>query len=134
MTQTPGYSGKPLWQKLGISDSTRIKTVNAPADYEQLLDEPPFAVQYQQKAMVDMVHFFATDHDELIPVLTQLQEEITSNGMIWVSWNKQRSKKGGVNENDVRNAALSLRLVDVKVCAVSEIWSGLKLVIRKELR
>ena len=133
MTSTPGYSGKALWQKLGITDTTRLKTVNAPEDYLSLLNDPPFAIDLEQQRP-DMVHFFVNDHHELLPVLTQLQDEMPPNGAIWVSWNKQLTKKGGVTENNVRNAALSLKLVDIKVCAVSDVWSGLKLVIRKELR
>lgn len=66
--------------------------------------------------------------------LEQLQNILKPDGMLWVSWDKTLVKKGGTNENDVRNAALSLSLVDVKVCAVSEQWSGLKLMIRKNLR
>ncbi len=133
-----GYSQKPLIAKLGIKENMKIFIVNNPgAEYTDELGKLP------NNAMIlntldddlDIIHFFTTSSTELKRKLAELKGHIKPSGMIWVSWPKKSSKvKSGVDENTIRERALSIGLVDVKVCAVTEIWSGLKLVIRKENR
>ena len=136
-TATAGYSGKPLAQKLGLKEGFRVKTRNAPADYEALLGTSPEGViiSSRLRAPVDICHVFVTRKSELNTWLPCSMREIEQNGMIWVSWPKKSSGvQTDVTEGTIREVALPMGLVDVKVCAVDEVWSGLKLVIRKELR
>ena len=133
MTQTTGYSGTPLAKKLGIKSNFKIRLVQAPDYYFDLFtDLPPIIVcESDTNKLVDFIHFFTTDEKQYIELLPQLKSEIVQNGMIWVSWPKKASKvKTDLTEHSIRNFALKIGLVDVKVCAVDEIWSGLKLVIR----
>jgi hypothetical protein len=131
---TAGYSGKPVWEKLGLKEHSAVLLHKAPTGYPGMLGNCPFELFQPVAAHYDFIHYFCTDGRELPGELSSLQEKLQPAGMMWVSWDKALAKKGGVNENMVRDAALSLKLVDVKVCAVSEQWSGLKLVIRKEYR
>ena len=134
---TSGYSGTPLLQKLGIKSGNTVLTLNAPDDYRALLGDP-----YDIKIIADkpagrpdMIHLFTNSRDELFAKLADLRNVIQQDGTIWVSWYKKAAKlPTGITEDTVREAALPLGLVDVKVCAVDEKWSGLKLVIRKENR
>jgi hypothetical protein len=135
--KTAGYSGKSLAKKLGIKTGFRLKTRNAPADYEVLLGPLPEGVKISARlrAPVDICHIFVTSKRHLEDWLGQYMGEIHQSGMIWASWPKKSSGvKTEVTEDTIREIALPMGLVDVKVCAVDEIWSGLKLVIRKELR
>jgi hypothetical protein len=132
-----GYSGTPLTKKLGIKENFKVCTFNAPANYMKLLLSLPDGVIFFKKLQkdLDMIHLFSTSKSELSKVLKQSMGQIKQNGMIWVSWPKKSSKiPSEISEDTVREVALPLGMVDVKVCAVDEIWSGLKLVIRKENR
>ena len=135
---TAGYSKTPLVKKLGIKNDFTIKLYNHPDYYFSLLTDLPENVSFnsaEDLAVVDFIHYFALDINSLKKELPVLQESIKPEGMIWVSWDKTKSRnQAAVNENIVRSEALKLKLVDIKVCAIDETWSGLKLVIRKELR
>lgn len=130
-TTMAGYSSTPLAKKLGIKAGNNIRLVNAPADYFGLFtDLPADIIINEGKQKNDLIHFFTKESKELNKLLPKLKNEITSNGMIWVSWPKKSAKIAtDVSENMIRDLALSIGLVDVKVCAVDDIWSGLKLVI-----
>jgi hypothetical protein len=132
-----GYSGTPLAKKLGIKSRMIIHVVNSPRDYGALVDPLPDDVIFASGAgqELDLVHIFTASRSELIETLIRYQLKIKQNGAIWVSWPKKASGiPSEVNEDTVRDLALPMGLVDTKVCAVDEIWSGLKLVIRKENR
>ncbi|MEN0056101.1 MAG: DUF3052 family protein [Mucilaginibacter sp.] len=128
---TIGYSGTSLAKKLGIKTGLRIKLINAPDYYFQLFTDLPSELYFEDHgAEIDLVHFFTAKKDELLSMLPLLKNQIKSNGMIWVSWPKKASKAhSDVTEDVIRDLALKIGLVDVKVCDVDEIWSGLKLVI-----
>lgn len=135
-----GYSGRPLVAKLGIKPGMVVVTVGAPADYRMLLDSPD-AVEFVAGALgdaappCDVAHLFTRERADLDAALPALREAIAPDGMIWVSWPKKASRvPTDVTEDVVRECAFPLGLVDVKVCAVDAVWSGLKLVIRKALR
>ena len=131
------YSGTPLAKKLGLKPGFVIRLINEPENYTALFSEWPddIAIESDPKQLKDLIHFFTRDKAELLRLLPKLREEIQQNGMIWVSWPKKASKvPTDVNENEIRNLALSISLVDVKVCAVDATWSGLKLVIPVKLR
>ena len=137
MTQTSGYSGTPLVKKLGIKESFRIKAKNAPDNYLELLAPLPDAVHISSRlrGSIDLWHMFTRSRRELTQLLGYALADIRQNGMIWVSWPKKSSGVASdITEDTVRKCALPMGLVDVKVCAIDETWSGLKLVIRKELR
>lgn len=128
-----GYSGKPLFQKLGIQPGSRVKTGDAPSSYLALLAPIPEGARISSRlrAPVDIWHLFVRSRSKLEARLGRCQSEITQSGMVWVSWPKKASGvRSDVTEDVVREVALPLGLVDVKVCAVDEVWSGLKLVIR----
>ena len=128
-----GYSGKALAQKLGIKSWGRVKTRNAPADYQQLLGPLPddALVSPRIRKPVDVVHVFAIARAQLAAELKRAMADIEQNGAIWVSWPKKTSGvRTDITEDVIREVALPMGLVDVKVCAVDETWSGLKLVIR----
>ena len=132
-----GYSGTPLAKKLGFKDGYRIRIKNAPADYLDLVSPRPENVQISKsiRKNIDIFHFFTRSSSELASQLPKLMSAIQQNGMIWISWPKKSSGvSSSVTEDTIRIVALPLGLVDVKVCAVDETWSGLKLVIRKEFR
>jgi hypothetical protein len=133
----PGYSGTPLATKLGIKSGMIVRVVNAPRDYTALVNPLPDRVVISSKAAkeLDLVHIFTKSRSELLELLMTYQKKIKQNGVIWVSWPKKASGVSSeVSEDMVRELALPLGLVDTKVCAVDEVWSGLKLVIRKENR
>ena len=132
-----GYSGTPLAKKLGIKPGTRLRAVNAPADYAALLAPLPENVTFTRTDSdeLDVVHLFTKTRSELIKLIDRYKTKIKQNGAIWVSWPKKASGiPSEITEDTVREVALPLGLVDIKVCAVDETWSGLKLVIRKENR
>lgn len=132
-----GYSGTPLAKKLGFKDGHRVRIKNAPDNYLNLVSPTPHHVQISKnfRKDVDIFHFFTRSSSELSSELPKLMSAIYQNGMIWISWPKKSSGVAStVTEDTIRTVALPLGLVDVKVCAVDETWSGLKLVIRKELR
>lgn len=124
-------------KKLGIKERSAVMTVNAPDVYSELLAPVPDGVNISDtvRADVDLVHIFTNGRDELFQKLAECRWLIKQDGSIWVSWYKRAAKlPTEITEDTVREAAFPLGLVDVKVCAVDERWSGLKLVIRKENR
>ena len=129
---TAGYSGTPLAKKLGIKDGFRIRIVNQPAGYFDLFTDLPLDIEIleEKKTRKNLVHYFTKQFRELQRDIIALRNEIETDGMIWISWPKKASKVStDITEDLIRNLALSNGLVDIKVCAVDEIWSGLKLVI-----
>ena len=133
-----GYSGTPLAKKLGIRAGTTLLPRNAPADYAALMAPLPEGVVIAAKSVAgacDLVHLFVTSRAMLAQDLPGARAAMKPDGALWVSWYKKAAKiPTDVTEDDIRRAALATDLVDVKVCAVSDIWSGLKLVVRKHLR
>jgi Protein of unknown function (DUF3052) len=132
-----GYSGTPLAKKLGIQAGAFVRAVDAPGNYALLLEPLPVNVTFVEREAdeLDLVHVFTKSRAKLVRYLDQYKSRIKQNGSIWVSWPKKASGiPSEITEDTVRDVALPLGLVDVKVCAVDETWSGLKLVIRKENR
>ena len=132
-----GYSGTPLAKKLGIQAGAFVRAVDAPGNYAQLLEPLPPNVTFVERGAdeLDMVHLFTKSRAKLVKYLDDYKNKIKQNGSIWVSWPKKSSGVlSEVTEDTIRQVALPLGLVDVKVCAVDDTWSGLKLVIRKENR
>jgi len=127
-----GYSGKNVVQKLGIKPGFCIFVEGAPAAYGEIVGPLPADVTLaaRLKASLDMAHVFATQAAVLRKKLPACRDAIAPDGMVWVSWPKKSSGVAtDVTENVVRDTALSLGLVDIKVCAIDDTWSGLKLVI-----
>jgi hypothetical protein len=132
-----GYSGTPLAKKLGIKPGAVLYLDDAPAGYVGLLAPLPAGVTLAAKPVsgLDLVHLFTKTRSGLLKGLTRYKDKIKQEGTIWVSWPKKASGiPSEISENTVRELALPLGLVDIKVCAVDDVWSGLKLVIRKENR
>ncbi len=132
-----GYSGTPLVKKLGIKGGSKLFLVNAPPEYLHLVAPLPEGVKIVSRLSngTDMVHIFSTKEVHLVKTLRASLPKLTQDGMIWVSWPKKTAKVStDITEDTIRKVALPLGLVDIKVCAVDDVWSGLKLVIRKELR
>ena len=133
-----GYSSTPLWKKLGYKNETTALVDGAPADYEALLQLPPdIQVHWLQRVKPGMalVHVFCREAGILKDKLARFRKDIAPNGIIWVSWPKKASGvQTDITEDTVRAYALPLGLVDIKVCAVDNVWSGLKLTIRKSER
>jgi hypothetical protein len=127
-----GYSGTPLLKKLGIKDGFRMLVLNAPRDYFELLGPLPTGVQVVStpKGPLEFIHFFTQNRKEYEKRLEELKGAIAPSGIIWVSWPKTASQvPTDVTEKVVRDYALKTGLVDIKVCAVDDTWSGLKFVI-----
>ena len=135
---TVGYSGTPLPQKLGIKPGMSIAVLKAPPDIEAILGDLPegVTVSHRLTGPRDLVLIFITRQVDLASRLPGLINAIAPNGMIWVAWPKRASKiETDMTEDVIREIVLpASALVDVKVCAIDKIWSGLKLVIRKEHR
>ena len=132
-----GYSGTPLPQKLGIKSGTTVVVINAPTNYRKLLGKLPNDVTFANRIGADpnFVHFFTTHRHELEKQLNSLRKKIAERGVVWVSWPKKSSGMAtDITEDVIRDVALPLGFVDIKVCAVDETWSGLKLMIRRENR
>lgn len=131
-----GYSKRPLFKKLGIKEGFKIRIINAPDNYFELLGEiPEVEILNNDSELVNFIHLFSKSAEEFENQFVKLKDEIVKDGIIWVSWYKKASKiLTDLNEDLIRDTALSLGLVDVKVCAVDEKWSGLKIVWRKENR
>lgn len=132
-----GYSGTPLAKKLGIKESFQVVTINAPQDYIELLEPLPEAVVFAQEVdqAADLIHVFVSEREVLDKQLRDLRHSIRPDAPVWISWPKKSSGvPSTVTEDTIRELALPIGFVDIKVCAVDEIWSGLKLVVRKELR
>ena len=130
-----GYSGTPLVKKLGIQAGARMALVNAPKSFAQELGKLPAGVKKAVDGQLDFVLLFAQDSAAMKKHLPALARHLEAAGMLWEAWPKKASGVAtDLSEDLVREAALPMGLVDVKVCAVNEIWSGLKLVVRKENR
>ena len=132
-----GYSGTPLVKKLGIKEGSKLLLANAPSDYLKLVSPLPEGVTVLSRITsgIDMAHIFSTEKLQLGKTLRATLPRLKQDGIIWVSWPKKSANvPTDITEDIIREVAFPLGLVDIKVCAVDDIWSGLKLVIRKELR
>jgi hypothetical protein len=138
-----GYSGTPLPQKLGLKDGQRVLFISLPKELKDLRKSRNF-VEIAEAGWetftdgdpgYDVIHGFTTSRAVLEKSAKKLMKQIDRDGTIWISWPKKASKvETDITEDVIRDVVLPVGLVDVKVAAVSDIWSGLKLVIRKELR
>lgn len=134
---TAGYSGTPLARKLGIKEGSTVMPLDAPAGYARLLGALPAGASIATRIgpTIDIAHVFATRRVDLARELKRLRRALRPDAATWVSWPKKASKvPTDITEDVIRELALPLGFVDIKVCAVTEVWSGLKLVVRKELR
>jgi hypothetical protein len=148
-----GYSGTPLAKKLGLKAPMKLVTMGAPAEYPAWLGALPEGVAVDSegesagvlsarrpivasaRGSVQAAHVFTTKRAELAKRLGALRKSLEPAGFVWVSWPKKASKVAtDITEDTIREIALPLGFVDIKVCAVTEVWSGLKLVIRKSER
>ena len=133
----PGYSGTPLLKKLGINPEYKLLLINEPKNYFELLETNLSDQRCKKNETPDFIHLFVKNYGEFVPEMKKLVPIIKKNPhvIIWVSWYK---KSAGivtdVTEDVIRNFALKNQLVDVKVCAVSDMWSGLKLVVPLKFR
>ncbi|MBT8289247.1 MAG: DUF3052 domain-containing protein [Flavobacteriaceae bacterium] len=127
-----GYSGTPLVKKLGIKSGYKLRILNEPESYIDLIKELPEEVYFIEGAdiPVDFIHYFALKTRELEKDLPLLLDQLEQKGMIWISWPKKAAKrKTDLDGNAVRKIGIKHGLVDIKVCSVNEVWSGLKFVI-----
>jgi len=127
-----GYSGTPLAKKLGIKNGFHISLVNAPDYYLRLFTDLPAELYFENEEVknIDLIHLFTKSREEYETLLPVLKNRIKPSGTIWVSWPKKASKVStDITEDTIRNFALQTGLVDIKVCAVDDVWSGLKLVV-----
>ena len=134
---TAGYSGTPLAKKLGIKEGAHVLCVGAPDHYLDLLAPLPDAVVFDRKLgkTTSLVHLFTKEKSILAKSLASWRDAMAPDAVIWVSWPKKASKVAtDITEDTIREVCLPLGLVDIKVCAVDDTWSGLKLVIRKDQR
>lgn len=140
---TSGYSGTPLPQKLGLKDGQRVLFISLPKDLKDLrksrnfveIAEAGWDTFTEGDPGYDVIHGFTASRAVLEKSAKKLMKQIDRDGTIWISWPKKASKvETDITEDVIRDVVLPIGLVDVKVAAVSDIWSGLKLVIRKELR
>jgi hypothetical protein len=132
-----GYSRTPLAQKLGIKPGATVVLINGPPNYRKLLGPVAKFSHFSDKAetQASFVHLFITGRSDLEKKLRLLRKKLSDTGTLWVSWPKKSAGvPTDVTEDVIRAVALPLEFVDVKVCAVDEIWSGLKLMIRREHR
>jgi hypothetical protein len=136
-----GYSGTPLVQKLGIKPSHRVALLNAPTNFEKSLDDLPLGVAISHalprsaKSPANVIVCFVTTRAEFEKRLPAAAAKLAQDGGLWIAWPKKASKvPTDMTEQTIRDVALPTGLVDNKVCAIDDTWSGLRLVIRKELR
>ena len=132
-----GYSGTPLSGKLGLKPGMKVHVVSEPEGYRDWLAPVPAGLVFGPRLGTDtaLVHLFVDDKRDLAEALRRYREQLAADATVWVSWPKKSSKvPTDITEDVIREVALPLGWVDVKVCAVSEVWSGLKLVVRKGLR
>ena len=127
-----GYSGTPLAKKLGIKDGFNLRFVNAPAELDEELDLPAnVTVNSRARKPIDIVLLFVTTKRELERTFLSYAAKLRPTGMLWICWPKKTSGVASdLSDNVVRELGLAKGLVDVKVCAINEVWSGLKFVIR----
>lgn len=134
-----GYSGTPLIKKLGIKPGYSLLFVDVPDHFRELLGEFPEdarEIVFEEASSIDFIHVFCRNEESLHNLLLPLKKKLDKNGSLWVSWIKKASKKyqWTITDMDVRNLGLKIGLVDVKVCAIDEDWSGLKFMYRREDR
>ena len=132
-----GYSGTPLARKLSLRDGQRVWFAGMPERVRDEIDEYALELTFVADPAngVDAAHIFVTERAELEAKLATMRDQIASDGQVWVSWPKKASRvPTDIIEDTIREVGLPLGFVDTKVCAIDETWSGLKLVIRKELR
>lgn len=134
-----GYSGTPLQRKLGLKPGMTSAVIDPPGSYAALLglaeEVPALDAASDLPRRLDYLHVFTTERAMLERLLTAARSALEPAGMVWVSWPKKASRRPSeITEDTIRALALPLGFVDVKVCAVDEVWSSLKLVIRKDLR
>jgi len=132
-----GYSGTPLIKKLGIKPGHKVLLINEPADYFNLLETDISDQLADKNETIDLIHLFVKNNKEFISQMKKIESICNKNPeiSIWVSWYKRSAGIAtDVTEDAIRNYALKNKLVDVKVCAVSDIWSGLKLVVPLKFR
>jgi hypothetical protein len=134
--QPSGYSGKSLADKLGIKAGHAVFVMGAPKPYAELLSKVPEGITFvRQASRAHLIHLFVTERQALQAHLKELRHSMPADTALWVSWPKRASKMPtDITEDVIRTVCLPLGLVDIKVCAVDATWSGLKLMIRKELR
>ena len=133
----PGYSGTPLAQKLGIKPGQKVATTGAPSGYRKLLAPLPKGVSFTTEITTGapFVHLFVKERKVLEKELKRLRRLLADGGVLWISWPKKSSGVAtDITEDVIREVCLPLGFVDVKVCAVDETWSGLKLMIRRANR
>jgi Protein of unknown function (DUF3052) len=137
MLDAAGYSSTPLAKKLGLKPGHLVCLLNPPAGFEALLAPLPPGITFHARPTLhtDVAHLFVREQADLCGQLVYLRQQLRADARLWVSWPKQASKVAtDVTQNTLREAALLLGFVDIKVCAVDAVWSGLLLVLRKELR
>lgn len=137
MADAAGYSGTPLAKKLSLKDGMRVWFDAMPESVHAEIAGYGLALIAEDRPVqgIDAAHVFVTDKSVLADRLTTLRHSIDPAGQLWISWPKRASKvPTDITEDTIRELALPMGWVDVKVCAVDAVWSGLKLVIRKELR
>ena len=133
----PGYSGTPLPKKLGLKEESRIALINAPKDFPQQLGELPRNAEIVTRVTkpLDIVLLFVLTERALLRDFDKLAKKLASNGMIWVAWPKKSSGvETDLSFERVQRIGLDSGLVDVKICAIDDVWSGLKFVIRLSQR
>jgi len=133
-----GYSGTPLAKKLGFKEGFRVGFMNPPRGFQQELGSLPGGVKISSARLpkpLDLILFFADSQEELKREFPKLAQKLEKNGMLWIAWPKKSSGVAtNLSDNSVRKIGLDAGLVDVKVCAVNDLWSGLKFVYRLEDR
>jgi hypothetical protein len=132
-----GYSGTPLAGKLGLKQGMRVLSIGMPAAVRRELESAVAGLAWVDRpgAGLEAAHLFTTRRSDLAQRLASLRGKLAPDGMVWVSWPKKASGVAtDITEDRIREIALPLGLVDIKVCAIDAVWSGLKLVIRRELR
>ncbi|CAO1650424.1 hypothetical protein [Parasphingorhabdus sp. NYA22] len=132
-----GYSGTPLAKKLSLKDGMRVWFSDMPDSIQAEIDESDLTLSEEKVPTpgIHSAHIFVTERKDMESHLATLREMIDPAGQVWVSWPKKASKvETDITEDTIRDVALPMGFVDIKVCAVDETWSGLKLVIRKEFR
>jgi len=134
---TAGYSQTPLAKKLSLKDGMRVWFADMPSSVRAEIEDAGLTLSEEQVPTpgLNAAHIFVTDRAEMEKQLATLHEMLDPAGQIWVSWPKKASGvTTDITEDTIRDVALPMGFVDIKVCAVDAIWSGLKLVIRRELR
>lgn len=131
------YSSTPLAKKLGLRSGLSATLINAPVGYLDWLDAVPPELVFDEQisAQTDWVHLFVQQKLELAEQLARLRAQLRPDAVLWISWPKKSAKvPTDITEDTIRELALPLGWVDIKVCAVNTVWSGLKLMVRKSLR